>query len=154
MTARFRLYLLRHGAPVLSGRMLGRTDSPVTADGIAACVARAKDLSVTHRIASDLSRARTCAEAMGPTAIDPRWRELDFGDWDGQAADAIDPAALSAFWDDPDRARPPGGERWTSPRMTFVGIVEASINLPYAALLTLDVWEGEPRTAQVVGLAT
>ena len=185
MTARFRLYLLRHGAPVLSGRMLGRTDSPVTADGIAACVARAKDLSVTHRIASDLARARTCAEAMGPTAIDPRWRELDFGDWDGQAADAIDPAALSAFWDDPDRARPPGGERWSqlvarvtaamadlAPEPTLIvthgGAMRAALHglcgfdrrslwafaLPYAALLTLDVWEGEPRTAQVVGLAT
>ncbi|WP_438907651.1 histidine phosphatase family protein, partial [Bacillus licheniformis] len=27
---------------------------------------------------------------------------------------SIDPAALGRFWDDPDAAAPPGGERWSA----------------------------------------
>jgi len=184
VTAPFRLYLLRHGEPELAGRMLGRTDSPVTAAGLAACIARAGDLTVTRRIASDLMRARRCAEALGPTEIDPRWRELDFGDWDGRSAGEIDAAALSAFWHDPDAAPPPGGERWSDlvarvgaaiadlrPEPTLVvthgGAMRATLHilcgfdrravwafaLPYASLVTLEIWDGEPRSAQVTELA-
>lgn len=181
----FRLYLLRHGEPELTGRMLGRTDSPATAGGIATCVARAQGLPVTRRISSDLSRARASAEAIGPAAVDPRWRELDFGDWDGLPPDTIDRAALDRFWQDPDAAPPPGGERWSDlvtrvgaalaelpPEPTLIvthgGAMRAalhllcgfdrravwSIALPYASLVTLEVWDGVPRTAQMTGLAT
>lgn len=179
----FRLHLLRHGEPELTGRMLGRTDSPATARGIAACVGQAAGLSITRRIASDLSRARACAEAIGPAEVDPRWRELDFGDWDGRAADAIERDALRRFWDDPDAAPPPGGERWSDlvarvrsaiaelpcePTLivTHGGAIRAALHvlcgfdlrslwsfaLPYAALVTLEVWNGAPRSAQVTGL--
>ncbi|CAM3367860.1 MULTISPECIES: histidine phosphatase family protein [Sphingomonas] len=179
----FRLHLLRHGEPELTGRMLGRTDSPATARGIAACVGQAAGLSVTRRIASDLSRARACAEAIGPAEVDPRWRELDFGEWDGLAASNIDPEAMRRFWDDPDAAPPPGGERWSDlvvrvraaiadlpsePTLvvTHGGAIRAALHvlcgfdlracwsfaLPYAALVTLEVWDGAPRSAQVTGL--
>ena len=46
--------------------------------------------------------------------IDPRWRELDFGTWDGCTTAEIDPVALGAFWADPDAAPPPEGERWSA----------------------------------------
>jgi len=114
----FLLHLLRHGAPELTGRMLGRTDSPVTAEGMAACVARVKPLHFNTLVCSDLMRSQAIADAIGrdrglaPTT-DARWRELDFGDWDGLAAAEIDAAALQRFWDDPDAAPPPGGERWS-----------------------------------------
>nr|WP_281394113.1 histidine phosphatase family protein [Sphingomonas zeae] len=175
--------MLRHGEPELTGRMLGRTDSPATARGIAACVGQAAGLSVTRRIASDLSRARACAEAIGPAEVDPRWRELDFGEWDGLAASNIDPEAMRRFWDDPDAAPPPGGERWSDlvvrvraaiadlpsePTLvvTHGGAIRAALHvlcgfdlracwsfaLPYAALVTLEVWDGAPRSAQVTGL--
>ena len=110
----FTLYLMRHGEPELTGRLLGCTDCAVTPTGIVACRAQAEDLQVAHIISSDLQRARACAEAIGPTVIDPRWRELDFGAWDGQVASDIDPAALSRFWNDPDANPPPGGERWSA----------------------------------------
>lgn len=59
--------------------------------------------------------AAAIGAAGGPAAgIDPRWRELDFGDWDGKAAFDIDAAALDRFWNDPDANPPPGGERWSS----------------------------------------
>lgn len=181
----FRLHLLRHGEPELVGRMLGRTDSPATAQGIAACAARAGGLDVARRITSDLSRARACAEAIGPAEVDPRWRELDFGAWDGLAAAEIDPQALGRFWDDPDAAPPPGGERWSDlvarvrgalddlpPEPTLIvthgGAMRAALHvlcgfdmravwafaLPYASLVTLQVWDGSPRWAQVTGLVT
>lgn len=179
----FPLYLMRHGAPASTGLLLGRTDHPATAAGIAACRAQADGLDVTRIISSDLIRARACAEAIGPHAIDPRWREIDFGAWDGLAAGAVDPAALGRFWDDPDTHAPPGGERWSAlvarvgaaigtlaPEPTLIvthgGAMRAALAvlcgfdmartwafaLPYAAVLALDVWPGEPRSAQIAGL--
>ena len=110
----FALHLLRHGAPVLPGRLMGRTDCAPTPDGIAACVAQAADLGVERVVSSDLQRARAAAEAIGPTTIDPRWRELDFGDWDGLAPDQVDSAALVRFWENPDTCPPPNGEHWSA----------------------------------------
>ncbi len=113
------LYLMRHGAPQVAGRMLGRTDDPATEAGIAACVARAEGLDVKRIHASDLIRARACATAIGwprgvAIEVDPRWRELDFGAWDGLAPAAIDPAGLAAFYEDPDASPPPDGESWSA----------------------------------------
>jgi alpha-ribazole phosphatase len=112
------LHLLRHGAPETPGLLMGRTDGTPTRAGIAACVAQVADLDVTALVSSDLLRARAAAAAIGerlqrPVTIDPRWRELDFGDWDGLPADALDPAASASFWNDPDANPPPGGERWS-----------------------------------------
>jgi alpha-ribazole phosphatase len=117
VTAR-ALHLLRHGAPDLPGRLLGRTDAAPTPEGIAACLAQAATLDVTRIVSSDMQRTHRAAEAIAaartlPLTIDPRWRELDFGAWDGLATDTIDPASLAAFWDDPDAHPPPAGERWS-----------------------------------------
>lgn len=115
----FALHLLRHGAPETPGLLMGRTDDAPTVEGIAACVAHAEDLGIEKLIASDLRRSREAGEAIGkalglPLTIDPRWRELDFGDWDGKAASAIDRDALGRFWSDPDANPPPSGERWSA----------------------------------------
>ncbi|MEG3082245.1 histidine phosphatase family protein [Sphingomonas sp. PB2P12] len=121
MTTPHMLYLMRHGAPAKEGRLLGRTDDAVTQAGIAACTARASRLAVDHIVSSDLARARDCAHAIATplgagltVRQDPRWRELDFGAWDGMAPSSIDPLALARFYDDPDEAPPPGGERWSA----------------------------------------
>jgi alpha-ribazole phosphatase len=186
----FALHLLRHGAPVRPGRLMGRTDDPPTPEGIAACVGRAAGLEVEHLIASDLQRASRAAEAIGAglnltPVVDPRWRELDFGAWDGCDPAAIPPAALARFHDDPEGAPPPEGELWSGltarvsaaidalqPVPTLVvthgGAMRAAlhllcgfdlrqtwaIDLPYAALLSLRVWPGEDRFAQITGLRT
>lgn len=115
----FALHLLRHGAPETPGLLMGRTDGAPTRDGIAGCVSQAADLGIERLIASDLQRCRLAGEAIGaatgvPTAFDPRWRELDFGDWDGMPGSAVDPDLLGRFWADPDANPPPGGERWSS----------------------------------------
>lgn len=118
MTA-FALHLLRHGTLETPGLLMGRTDGVPTAAGIAACVAQASDLGAEKIIASDLRRSRDAGGAIGkaaglPLIIDPRWREIDFGDWDGQPSGAVDPGALGRFWHDPDANPPPGGERWSA----------------------------------------
>lgn len=187
MTA-FALHLLRHGAPETPGLLMGRTDGMPTPEGIAACTAQAEDLGIEHLVASDLRRSREAAEAIGnarslPLKIDSRWRELDFGDWDGTPSSAVDPDAFGRFSDDPDANPPPGGERWSSlvariaaaigdipPVPTLVvthgGAMRAALHalcgfdqrqlwafdLPYAALLSLRIWPGERRSAQIAGL--
>jgi alpha-ribazole phosphatase len=184
----FALHLLRHGAPETQGLLMGRTDGAPTAGGIAACVAQAAELGVERILASDLRRSCDAGEAIGamlglPRAIDPRWRELDFGDWDGLASSTVDPDAFARFWEDPDANPPPRGERWSvlvarvaaaiadlAPVPTLVvahgGSMRAALHilcgfeqhqlwafdLPYATLLSLRVWPGEPVSAQIVGL--
>ena len=130
----FPLYLMRHGEPVVTGRLLGRTDCAVTPAGIAACIAQAQGLRVERIVASDLARAHDCAAAIGVTTIDARWRELDFGAWDGLSPHDIDADALARFWDDPDSCPPPDGERWS----TLVARVGAAIaGLPPAPTLVV-----------------
>ncbi|MDI1295023.1 MAG: histidine phosphatase family protein [bacterium] len=113
------LHLLRHGAPDQPGLLMGHTDGAPTASGITACLAQAARLSVEVIVTSDLARARQAADAIGlhrhlPVRVDPRWRELDFGDWDGLAVSAIDAQAFARFHADPDRHPPPCGERWSA----------------------------------------
>jgi alpha-ribazole phosphatase len=184
----FLLHLLRHGAPEIPGRMMGWTDGAPTEAGIAACIEQAEGLEIERLISSDLGRARLAGDAIAgltgnPLTIDRRWRELDFGAWDGKASAEIDPAALGHFWNDPDASPPPGGERWSQlvgrvaeaihdlpPRPTLVvthgGAMRAALaslcgfeqrqlwafDLPYASLLSLQVWPGEPPSAQIIGL--
>jgi alpha-ribazole phosphatase len=138
----FALHLLRHGAPETPGILLGRTDGVPTAEGVAACVAQAEGLDIARLIASDLQRSHAAGEAIGaalgvPLNIDPRWRELDFGDWDGKASIAVDRDALGRFWSDPDAHPPPGGERWSA----LVERVSAAID-DLAPVPTLIVTHG------------
>ncbi|WP_380786100.1 histidine phosphatase family protein [Sphingomonas sp. R86521] len=178
------LYLMRHGAPVLTGRLLGRTDSAATEPGVAACVGQAEGLEVAAILSSDLQRASACAAAIAGRAVatDARWRELDFGAWDGLAAADVDAGALGLFWDDPDANPPPGGERWSAltarvaaavaevvaPTLvvTHGGAMRAALaglcgfgqrelwafDLPYASVLALKIWREPTPTAQIVGL--
>ena len=184
----FLVHLMRHGAPQTPGLLLSRTDAPSTPGGIAACLERARALPFDALIASDLCRAARAAEAIGeprglPVALDPRWRELDFGDWDGLAPEHVERPAMAAFWDDPDANPPPGGERWSAltarvdgalaaipERNTLVvthgGAIRAALaclfgfeqrhlwafELPYAAVVSLRIWPGAGRTAQIAGL--
>ncbi|WP_033073426.1 histidine phosphatase family protein [Sphingopyxis sp. MWB1] len=124
----FALHLLRHGAPEVPGLMLGHSDMAPTSDGIAACAAQVGDLHFERILSSDLARCRRAAEHIGAAhhveaIIDPRWREMNFGAWDGQSATALDPALLERFWADPDDSPPPEGESWSA----LVGRVSAAL---------------------------
>jgi alpha-ribazole phosphatase len=142
------VHLLRHGETMLTGRLVGRTDCPATDAGIVACRDQVKALEFDAIVSSDLIRARACAEAIGgPVRIDPRWRELDFGAWDGLAAVEIDAAAMGAFWADPDACPPPHGERWSE----LVGRVGRAIGeLPGGNVLVIT--HGGAMRAALAGL--
>lgn len=140
------VHLLRHGATVRPGCLLGHGDVPATKAGIADCVRAAAALSFDHVVSSDLRRAAACAAAIGSAVRhDARWRELDFGDWDGRAPADLDAAALAAFWDDPDTCPPPGGECWSA----LVARVDAA--LAELADATLVVTHGGAIRAALAG---
>lgn len=185
----FAVHLLRHGAPAAPGRLLGHRDEPALRPDDPTLLARVAGLPVARVITSDLSRtaetARIVAAMEGhPLERDPRWRELDFGAWDGLAPQAIPADALARFHQDPDQAPPPGGERWSAlvhrvgaaladlrePVLvvTHAGAMRAALaaltgldhrgvwalDLPYGALLSLQVWPGMPPAGQVTGLVS
>jgi len=113
------LHLLRHGEPETAGLLLGHDDAAPTRAGIDACREQVAGLEIAAIVASDLARARLAAAAIGrdrglAVTPDPRWRELDFGDWNGLNPAAVPAEAMARFWDDPDANPPPAGERWSS----------------------------------------
>lgn len=181
------IHLLRHGITDAEGRLIGRSDAAPLPEGVDACISRAGRVGFEALVHSGLARTRIPAEriAAGGGLVaqqDPRWRELNFGAWDGLRFDAIDAQALAAFQADPARQLPPGGEGWPAlvarvraaladiDRPTLVvthgGAMRAAIAascaidfpqlwniaLPHAALLSLRIWPGTPRIGQIIGL--
>ncbi|MEL7739816.1 histidine phosphatase family protein [Citromicrobium bathyomarinum] len=172
------LYLLRHGPPLRTGLMLGHHDGPAAPGAHRALVEHAEGLCAAEVVSSDLSRASDGARAIADARalelrIDPRWRELDFGKWDGKPSAALDPRQLKDFWADPDANPPPDGERWSDLRsrvgnaiadldrpaivVSHAGAIRAAVSvltgldhrgvwafdLPYGAALSIRVWRGE-----------
>lgn len=183
------IHLMRHGPPEQAGLLLGHTDAPPLVAECPVMLGRVEHLPVARVVTSDLCRASLQAAHFVrhldvPLTRDPRWREMDFGAWDGLAPHAVDQAALSRFWADPDANPPPGGERWSrlcdrvgmalegigadTLVVTHAGAMRAALSvltgldhrgvwaldLPYRALLTLRVWPGKPLAGQIVGLET
>lgn len=138
MTARL-LHLLRHGAPETPGLLMGRTDGIPTQAGIAACLEKVVGLEIDAIVSSDLLRARKAAQTIADPRdlspiIDPRWRELDFGLWDGLHPAAIDAQAIGRFHDDPDANPPPQGERWSA---LYARVAAAVDDLSFAATMVV-----------------
>lgn len=172
------VHLMRHGAPQEPGLLLGHRDDAPTPAGVARCVTRSGGLTFDRVISSDLRRSSIPAAQIAvsrrlPHERDPRWREIDFGEWDGLAPQQLDPAVQARFWDDPEAHAPPGGERWSqlcarvgealtgidgaSLILTHGGAMRAALSvlfgfdhrqvwafeLPYGALVSLRIWPGE-----------
>lgn len=175
MTSRL-IHLLRHGPPLRTGLLLGHVDEPPAdpSGGLAAAVPG--NLALSCVISSDLRRAQVGAVALAANralnlTVDHRWRELDFGAWDGLDTRQIPGPDLARFWDDPEACPPPGGESWSGLRarvgraladvrdgalvVTHAGAMRAAVSvltgldfrqvwafdLPYGALLGLRIWE-------------
>lgn len=110
--------LLRHGETGARG-FRGRSDDALTAlgfDQMGAAVAGSGSwsyvLSSPLRRCADFARA-FAAERQLPCTVDARLQELDFGAWEGRTNEQLlreDAVALQAFWADPWRFAPTGGE--------------------------------------------
>lgn len=113
------VYLMRHGAPEGGTRFRGVTDDPLSAEGFAqmrraAAGCGEPDRIVTSPLRRCASFARVLAEERGLSlVIEPRFREMHFGTWEGKTPTALMaecPGAVRRFWSDPQAYPPPGGE--------------------------------------------
>ncbi len=111
------LDLIRHASTGRDGHLDGRTDPALDEGSTDALCARYAALGWERVLSSPRQRALATADALAlPRGLaviaDDEWEELDFGDWDGQALDALPMQQLSAFHLDPHANPPPHGESW------------------------------------------
>ncbi len=124
-TRNAQVYLVRHGeAEGAAGRAIGHTDLPLSLAGIEASRAlgaTAHDMPRATVVTSPLLRARATADlvaagmgvASDDIVLEPRLREMHFGEWDGRRWDDIqreDTARCEAFMAAWTECRTPGGE--------------------------------------------
>ena len=111
------LYLIRHGAlpEAFAGRYVGSaSDPPLSPEGCRQGEAL-RDLACDLVVSSPALRARqTAAFLTAPCQIDPRIREIDFGEWEGKKFAEIQSstnAPLIRIWTEtPQNMVFPGGE--------------------------------------------
>lgn len=105
------LHLIRHPRPdVAPGVCYGQADVGLAESAIDVA-ARLRPLLPAHFAlhASPLRRARLLAEALGTPQLDPRLKEISFGDWEGRHFDDIG-SAIDDWASDPLGFSAPGGE--------------------------------------------
>jgi alpha-ribazole phosphatase len=107
-----QLFLIRHPRPLLSsGICYGQLDVEAADPQPVAERLRALLPAGTPVIASPLQRARRLAEALHPQPLfDQRLREINFGEWEGVAWNAIDRRLLDTWATDMLHFAAPGGE--------------------------------------------
>lgn len=119
MQANAYFCLLRHGEAEGGAKYRGVTDDRLTDRGWDQMWGVAGDATPYDIVlTSPLVRCADFAHAFArhrrlPLAIDSRWRELDFGAWEGRTANEIlqtEPGAFERFLRDPWNNHPPGGE--------------------------------------------
>ena len=113
------LWLVRHAQPLIApGVCYGQLDVPADVDATAACARElAKILPPGINImGSPLQRCEQLTHALiglrpdFSCKKDPRLKEMDFGQWEGQRWDDIGAAAIDAWVSDFAGHRPGGGE--------------------------------------------
>ena len=125
-----RLVFVRHGQSTYNAqqRLQGQADPPLSEAGRAEARLLAPALPPFDQVVtSDLVRASETAALLGyPEARrDPRWREIDIGEWEGRS--------LADFPDEHERSwrggplTPPGGETWPQFQARVGGAVDALV---------------------------
>jgi alpha-ribazole phosphatase len=125
-----RVDFLRHGETEAGDALLGRTDPALSASGREAVARQFAGRRWPAIVSSPLARARETAEMAARESgamieIDPAWREIDFGDWDGlKHADIASDERLAAFYANADANPPPNGEAMHQVRTRITGALE------------------------------
>jgi alpha-ribazole phosphatase/probable phosphoglycerate mutase len=122
-----RLYLIRHGEVegAEAGRLLGRTDAPLSERGREQSHQLAQFLSrerLTSVYSSDLLRARTMADTIATRSnLEVRessaWREINMGEWEGRTFAALHgetPKLVAQLFNDPAGFVYPHGESFAA----------------------------------------
>ena len=136
------IHWVRHG-PTGARGMLGHLDRPADLSDTAALARLSASLPRDAPVgSSDLIRAVATADALAEgrprLAPDPALREIDFGEWDGLAAEEVeDHVRLRAFWDEPGAVAPPGGESWDALRARVDRAVSGLIALGHPDLIVV-----------------
>lgn len=111
-----KLTLLRHGHTPLIGRFCGKSDPELTPEGLAEVQARCDGRSWSFVASSPARRCLSFASDLSEQVfVDDGFWEMDFGSWEARRTEEIwkeESGALKAFWHDPHRSPPPGGESW------------------------------------------
>jgi alpha-ribazole phosphatase len=122
---------LRHGLTEAEGRLLGRTDASLTETGRIAVAAQVAGRTWNMIVSSPLNRAQETAALAGlstgiPVTTESAWREVDFGDWDGQPlASLANDARFASFQADPEANCPPNGEPFGEVRLRVEAALRA-----------------------------
>ena len=118
-----RLIVIRHGETdwARAGRYSGAHDIPLNPTGLRQCDATAAALAgrvVSAVYASPLERARMSADLIAKphrleVTIEPAFREMTFGTWEGRTRDEVAaafPDLFRTWWETPHLATLPRGE--------------------------------------------
>lgn len=171
MSVTKRILLIRHGevATGYEKRFIGKTDPPLSRDGLAACRKlreRVAALTPNRFYCSPLRRAVETLEAVGGTSseavFDPRLSEVDFGRWENLRFEEIlrdsTPDQIQAWADDTEHFQFPDGESYPD----FAQRVDSFMKelyedpSPVAAVVThggvlmriISVWKNVPANRQ------
>jgi len=111
------LDLVRHASTGRDTHLDGRSDPPLLAGAHDALCAAYAQHQWQRVISSPRLRALHTAVALAvPRGLEVQpeveWEELDFGDWDGMAIEALAEQDLLGFHRDPHAFPPPNGESW------------------------------------------
>lgn len=118
-----QLELIRHGRTPLAGTLLGWVDDPLTETGWsqlhqALLEAGPWDVLISSSLRRCADFARELARQRDiPLLIEPAFRELHFGSWDGRSPMELmetEADALQRFWADPYGFTVPEGEPMTA----------------------------------------
>lgn len=147
------LHLIRHPKPLIApGICYGQLDIP--AEISPALMTRLRNVLPSHLPlwSSPLLRCRALANGLHPQpVIDHRLAEINFGDWEGRAWDALPRGQIDAWAADIAGYAPPGGESPFALQQRALAFV-ASLAVPEAVLVThagvirvlLAHWQGLP----------
>ena len=112
---------LRHGEVDGGEYFRGITDDPLTEKGWQQMFQQCSGQHWQVVITSPLRRCLSFASAWGQeqkteVVVEPDWREVDFGVWEGKSAEEIErlqPGALEGYYADPAGFTPPHAESYT-----------------------------------------
>ena len=116
--------ILRHGACEGGEIFRGSTDVRLNEEGWRQMGKAVEGLEWDQILCSSLKRCRLFAEHLGrekniPVTVDERWREFDFGIWEGRLRDEVwqeHGEHLTKFFKDPDSFTPEGGDSYQAVR--------------------------------------